>query len=169
MFPSKPAASGSSSHRIRQRCKQRRNLWRTVSSLVEAVNAMAAGGVHGRQHQTSNGQDSNFSISEARVQAERHLWQLGMAAAKERRGFDRTGAQAVSALCKVQVDSYGHMTKNAHNQVPLLADAIAEPQDNHYLDMLSALPPTEAQFYSKEANVVSWCGKSKVLLKDLEQ
>ena len=55
-------------------------------------------------------------------------------------------------------------------QIPLLAERLVEPDPGESaVSMLEALPPLEAAFYEKEANVISWHGKSRVQVQELEQ
>jgi len=52
--------------------------------------------------------------------------------------------------------------------VSLIADAIDEPDGERVVELLDALDPTEALFYSAEDHVVDPFGKSTVLFKEIE-
>ena len=75
---------------------------------------------------------------------------------------DHSSSQApVEKIVKglVQDDS-GYLRRfRGAPQVPLIASAVAEPDSNHTVDMLQALPESESLFYGKEANVISTAGK----------
>ena len=67
-------------------------------------------------------------------------------------------------------DSSGYLKRaGGPVQVPLLADRLVEPKpDEKPVPMLEALPPLEASFYACESNVISWAGKSRVQVEELE-
>ena len=55
-------------------------------------------------------------------------------------------------------------------QVPLIAADIAEPAlGSTTVEMMAALPPGEALFYSMEANVVDPAMRSEVLVSEIER
>ena len=59
--------------------------------------------------------------------------------------------------------------RRQRTQVPLIADAVAEPRDDQAVDVLEWLPPDEATFYSREEHVVDLTGKSMDIAKELEE
>ena len=62
----------------------------------------------------------------------------------------RTGGQSLELLLKRPINEYN--LKSTY--VPIQADLIAEPSSPKGVDMLSVLPPSLANFYSSEANVL---------------
>ena len=68
---------------------------------------------------------------------------------------DRTGVHAVAKLLKASVvDLYGLRGKPKLTQAPMPVDMIDEPSHSDVVDMLQALPREEAEYYSREENVV---------------
>ena len=67
-------------------------------------------------------------------------------------------------------DSSGYLKRDGGPvQVPLIADRLVEPRaDEKPVPLLEALPPLEAAFYACESNVISWEGKSRVQVAELE-
>ena len=80
-----------------------------------------------------------------------------------------TGALAISGIVKHKsIGVYGQRG-TAVTQVPLKAATIDEPlSDEHTVDMLSALPSDESEFYAHENNVIDWEGKSLEIFRELE-
>ena len=80
-----------------------------------------------------------------------------------------TGAQATSTIIKADItDRYSYAVKS-FSQVPMSAAALDEPGvDSSCVDLLSALPLDEAEFYKSEENVVDLSTKSQVLFSELQ-
>ena len=112
---------------------------------------MASGQV--KQVQTQGSSEKLPShIMNAKASSQRRLWKLASNAAKERRGFVRTGAHAV---CKARTDHYGSAYKSQVAQVPLLAHAIAEPKDDQCPEMTAALPLSGVELLiQKQRNIM---------------
>ena len=92
---------------------------------------------------------------------------------RERRGpgFDSglTGAQGVAKLLKLEQESQYMFQASTHNQIDMIADAIDEPpEESPAVDMLSALPLEERQFYSCEENIFKGGGSCSVLFQGIQ-
>ena len=83
-----------------------------------------------------------------------------------RRKHASTGARDLAKLCKKH-PLYGHAPASGQHQ-SLVAMAIDEPTTSRVVPLLSALPATDATFYSKEENVVNSRGKSPILFAELQ-
>ena len=86
-----------------------------------------------------------------------------------RRGLVLTGVDMASSLVKrTRAESYHRVARTKVVQEPLVAECIDEPDNNRVVDMLSALGPEEAAYYSSEHNLVDWSGKSLEQFKELQ-
>ena len=63
------------------------------------------------------------------------------------------------------VDRYGLRGKPKLTQVAMIADMIDEPSYSNVVDMLHALPREEAEYYSREENVVIQCASSESIFQ----
>ena len=88
-----------------------------------------------------------------------------------RRELSRSaGAQHVATILKADaVERYSAAAEKRTGHAQLIAEFVDEPKHSHIVHMLGALPPAEAAFYSKEENIVDWCGKSESIFKELEE
>lgn len=77
--------------------------------------------------------------------------------------------QALSTLMKAPLDESGYVRPSGVRQVPLQAELVVEPKDEGYIEMLQALPDEDSRYYSREAHVVDWEGKSTTLFKEIEE
>ena len=126
-----PQPPKSTSHRVRQRFRQKQQLWRTAKGLILMLNASYSGrfdeSTNSRQHRTGSKQ-----VAAAQMRVHRRLFEESKWYAQERRGSVPTGAQALRTLLKQQEHST-YANRPVHKvvrQVPFLADAIDEPMDN---------------------------------------
>ena len=155
-LPLHPGWAKSASHRLRSRATQKRCVWRLALRYVEVVNRLSRGDL---EHRTAGRQEKvSKSLALAHQRALRFI--LGEAArhAKERRSCDLTGAQAVAQIIHGTESEVYSGRSARHAQVPLVADLIEEPRDDHAVQMLDVLPPLEAEFYRYERNVLHKVG-----------
>ena len=153
-------------HRVRQRWSQARELILRANCILKELNNLN-GGL--RANRASSRPQS--TVSEAMLLLHRHVLELAAQSAQERRDLSRiAGAQVVAELIRSeQVDRYSFAHKS-FNQVSLLGEALDEPTPfSPTVDLLSALPPDEAFFYSKEENVVDLNTKSQVLFDQIQK
>jgi len=156
------------SHRIRLRWKRRRDIILHANVILRAFNKLDAG------LRTSRAQRRSIHPGRSAATTSLHKRVFGMAAsfALARQDPDirsLTGAQATARLLKLdRVDRYSFSGKT-HAQVPMIANALDEPTPQWpVVDMLTALPWDEAQYYSDESNVLEYEGKSNTLFRELQ-
>jgi hypothetical protein len=100
-----------------------------------------------------------------------NLLQDALRLVRVRRDESLTGAQpgsAVAKLLKLSQDENGYVRTSAVKQINIVADNIVEPSTTASINMLDALPPEEAAYYSNGSHVVCWKGKSTALFKEIE-
>ncbi|CAK0800419.1 unnamed protein product [Prorocentrum cordatum] len=86
------------------------------------------------------------------------------------RGLAPTGGHGAElAHDRGPQDAYTGERKSASKHVMMCASAVAEPPDDHVVDLLEALPEGERQCYSDELNVLDYSGKSGVIFEELEE
>ncbi len=81
----------------------------------------------------------------------------------------RPSVQPLAELLKIPSTSMHSSNRTPQNHIELVADGIDEPQDDRFVPMLEALAPEEASYYTSEANVLDYSGKSSVLFSEIEQ
>ena len=162
-----PMVPGGRGHRVRVKWKRARDISLLANDIIRSLNALDSGLSTSRtQRQT---RVPSFSASKnfyARVLS------LAASTASVRRdcGLSKvTGAQATSTIIKADItDRYSYAIKS-FSQVPMSAAALDEPGvDSSCVDLLSALPLDEAEFYRSEKNVVDLSTKSQVLFSELQ-
>ena len=136
--------------------------------LVALVNQLHAGSFH---KQTGRAQQDWGESSLAPAWRSIHSLLLAEASrfVKARRDPGPTGVQAMAKMLKLSSEeAYGRAERGGVAQTPLLAHALDEPLDDHVVDMLEALPPSERAYYSEEDRVVCWDAASSQLFKEVE-
>ena len=80
-----------------------------------------------------------------------------------------TGGAALSKLLKLDVsDRYSTVSAAAPPRDSLRAADIDEPDHDRIVDMLDALPPDDAEYYSSEDNLLEKTGFSEIIFGELE-
>ena len=88
---------------------------------------------------------------------------------KARRGEILTGVHALAALLKTHASEvYSRSSAARLKMVEFNSDLIDEPDDDHAVNMLDALPPLDQAFYSWEELVVELEGKSQTVAEEIE-
>ena len=124
--------------------------------------------------------DALPQIREAQDLAIRKLLHAAAIFARERRAcrqasmgvapLSRAASTATMLLVKgseLRNDGYIRLRKTVP-QVPLIAAALDEPQDDDTVEMLTALPHYEADYYAEEARVVDNTAKASAIFSELE-
>ena len=132
------------SSRLRQRFKRKLQVWRLANDLISLVNSLDVGCMTKAQNYISNEHVSTDRVRAAQSDAVSRFLAEARDFARVRRQFEvGTGAQSatlqiVKAAC--EAEGYARISR-AHAQVPLIAEAIAEPKSEAVVNMLEALPP----------------------------
>ena len=172
-LPSCPPEPEGRSRRLRQRWASKLALWKIVCRWVHFLNFLYSSKWHGSQRHVAS-----VSSGTAHHAAEdvllRQLWRKAKLEREGRRQYRAdagTGGRSAAAELVKNArfqDGYWRILKSP-SQVPLRASLVAEPNDDTFVDMLTALPQVEADFYAKEANCIDWTGKSRVIQSELEE
>ena len=181
-----PVKPRSRSGRLRQRFRNRKQAYRIGSGLIALINTLHTGSAD--TCKASRFSHRSQSTREAQELALRSLFSEAASFARDRRNFSTgghhsshfSGACSASSSFEVELrrlvknlkqDSDGYSRRApGPAQIPLLADRLVEPSSSETaVPMLEALPPLEAAFYECESNVVSWQGKSRVQVEELEE
>ena len=163
-IPPRPTPSASPSPRVRQRFKQSLRVWRAAAGQVHAMNMMY--GRPNRMYHDRGAEHIHPDTAAVHEQVWKEALSWGKQLAEARRSFCSTGVQSARELLKATGEEYV-LLRSRLSQVQFLADAIDEPEDNVGVDILTALPPGEAEWYASEQNVVDWTGKSQEQVYDL--
>ncbi|CAE7878679.1 unnamed protein product, partial [Symbiodinium necroappetens] len=103
----------------------------------------------------------------------RQLWRKAKLEREGRRQYradaGTSGRSAAAELVNARFQNGYCRILKSPSQVPLRASLVAEPNDDTFVDMLTALPQVEADFYAQEANCIDWTGKSRVIQNELEE
>ena len=158
-----PRPPGGRGHRVRHRWKCAREKVLLANSFLRHVNSLNAGLHANRACRPS-------TPTEATLRLHRLCLEHAATAVMARRALSCSGAQSAEKLMKTErTDKYCFALKT-HNQCDLLGDALDEPKPGSpFVDMISALPDDEAEFYSTESNVVEMTGKSQVLFDEVQR
>lgn len=145
----------------------RLHVWRLATEALIALN-----GLHvGRCDTETPVCDVNGASSDVVVPwalAHKSLLTEAASLHRARRNSGLTDATAVDEiLSKSNANSYSRSSPSI-SQVPLVADAIDEPSGDHAIELLEALDPSEALFYSQEDQFVDPFRKSTTHFKDIE-
>ncbi|CAK0803647.1 unnamed protein product, partial [Prorocentrum cordatum] len=163
----RPTQMTSRSSRLRHRFKRKLALWALANEFVQGINSMDTGsctdltrprrkeslsenmrGLHGQVHRVA--------LREAKRLAE------------ARRDCGLTGVPAVLELARVEEVGYGRPTRLSTHEA-LRAEDIDEPQVVKSVNMLEALEPEEARYYSDEGLVVAPTElRSRVIFEELQ-
>jgi len=82
----------------------------------------------------------------------------------------RQGGSLTTLARGLSRDEAGYIVRSASlPQVPICAAAIVEPETDHVVSMLEALPAAESFFYSKEEHVIDITAKCKVHLQQITE
>jgi hypothetical protein len=173
-IPSRPVKSGSSSPRLRQRYVRKVRTWTTAVHYLVLLNGLNEGRcnpVH-RDRERLRGHDEVRTLAAHDLIVSRILREASLFA-KCRRQLVTGGDQltSVSNIVRgiiVSEQGYARLART-RSQVALCADAVAEPDNENFVSLLEALPPSESLFYSTEDNAIDWRGKSSVILEELTQ
>ena len=157
--------------RLRARQKRKLQVQRVVWGLIRTVNALGMGRVKAKLTSWRKGDDGRqVTDTGPQTLAVRNLLSRASLIARARRGENLTGVQqALSLLMKAPLDESGYVRPTGVRQVPLQADLVVEPRDEGFIEMLHALPDEDSRYYSQEAHVVDWDGKSVVCFKEIEE
>ena len=151
-LPSGPPEPEGCSRRLQQRWASKLTFWKIVQ--VGASELLYSSKWHGSQRHFAS-----VSSGTAHHAAEdvllRQLWRKAK--------FERE----LVKNARFQ-DGYCRIFKSP-SQVPLCASLVAEPNDDTFVDMLTALPQVDADFYAKEANCIYWTGTSRAIQSELEE
>ena len=168
-YPSRPVKPTSKSSRLRQRHKRKTQVWKVACGMIRAMNGLHMGRVDDMLTSLTSVADRQMKATDARQLALLRVLQQSSVLARERRGLCLTGAQSASSiLLKTPMDDHGYLKMGGIPQVSMIADRIVEPKNEHYIDMLTALPEEDSLFYSKEEYVVEKEGKSEILFQEIE-
>ena len=168
-YPSRPVKPTSKSSRLRQRHKRKTQVWKVACGMIRAMNGLHMGRVDDMLTSPTSVADRQMKATDARQLALLRVLQQSSVLARERRGLCLTGAQSASSiLLKTPMDDHGYLKMGGIPQVSMIADRIVEPKNEHYIDMLTALPEEDSLFYSKEEYVVEKEGKSEILFQEIE-
>ena len=168
-YPSRPVKSSSKSSRLRQRHNRKMQVWKVACGMVRALNGLHMGRVDDMLTSPTSVADRQMKVTDARQLAMLRLLRQASVLARERRGLSLTGAQsAASILLKTPMDDFGYLKMGGITQVSMVADRMVEPKNEHYIDMLTALPDEDSLFYSREEYVVEKEGKSETLFQEIE-
>lgn len=107
-------------------------------------------------------------VMSAQVNALNDLTKDAARIARGRRGLVPTGAEAARRLTKAEVVDRYSVKFKGHTQVEMIADLLDEPAHNRVVRLLEVLPPDLAARYRYENNIVSWAGKSEVVMREIE-
>ena len=167
-LPLKPLKPDSNSPRLRKRFKDRLKVWKIAVGIVTLINNLNSGDLAGSHRSTLRGHGDARALAAQQSILGRILKDSAIFA-KGRRDFPTGGRQALLQVLKAarEVDGYVQAVR-ALPMVPIIASRLIEPASDKVVDMLEALPPAEACFYSSENNCVDWAGKSTVILHELE-
>ena len=156
--------------RLRQRQKQKLQVRRAAVNVVKVINSLHMGHAMAPELTSPDERgDSRVKVTPARALALKHILSKVALVVRARRSFDSTGVRAVASLLKAPLDESGYVRPTGVRQVPMIADRMVEPLQTNFIDMLEALPPEDAVYYSKENHVVETVGKSSVLFKEIEE
>ncbi|CAE7400933.1 unnamed protein product, partial [Symbiodinium sp. CCMP2456] len=140
---------------------------------VHFLNFLYSSKWHGSQRHFASDSSGNAPHAAEDVLL-RQLWRKAKLEREGRRQYRAdagTGGRSAAAELVKNArfqDGYCRILKSP-SQVPLCASRVAEPNDDTFVDMLTALPQVEADFYAKEGNCIDWTGKSRVIQSELEE
>ena len=162
----------------RRRKKKQREIRSLFSNLVSVVNGLDAGETFGGHTVSGGSFESLKQVAEAQRAALNGLLSEATQFARVRRESAPSGVHGASArrqhatanLIKNSVNdgSYVQVSKQMP-MIPMIADALDEPNNDRTVDMLLGLDAEESQYYSKESNVLDPAGKAACMLEALEQ
>jgi hypothetical protein len=162
----------------RRRKKKQREIRSLFSNLVSVVNGLDAGETFGGHTVSGGSFDSLKQVAEAQRAALNGLLSEATQFARVRRESAPSGVHGASArrqhatasLIKNSVNdgSYVQVSKQMP-MIPMIADALDEPNNDRTVDMLLGLDAEESQYYSEESNVLDPAGKAACMLEALEQ
>ena len=166
-LPEKPVRKPTRSCRLRQRMKRRLQTWRIAVGMVHGINSLAVGMTDNRLTSSGRRQVKNTT---ARHLALQRITRDASVVARARRELVLTGVRhsAAAMLMKTSLDHDGYIRDNKVRQTPMCAERMVEPSRLDCIDMLDALPPEDALFYSSEQNVIDLEGKSEAVFLELE-
>ena len=163
---------------LAQEKKKQREIRSLFSNLVSVVNGLDAGETFGGHTVSGGSFDSLKQVAEAQRAALNGLLSEATQFARVRRESAPSGVHGASArrqhatasLIKNSVNdgSYVQVSKQMP-MIPMIADALDEPNNDRTVDMLLGLDAEESQYYSKESNVLDPAGKAACMLEALEQ
>ena len=169
--PSCPPEPEGRSRRLRQRWATKLALWKIACSWVHFLNFLYSSEWHGSQRHFASDSSGNAHHAAEDVLL-RQLWRkakLEREGCRQYRADAGTGGRSAAAELVKNArfqDGYCRILKSP-SQVPLCASRVAEPNDDTFVDMLTALPQVEADFCAKDANCIDWTGKSRVIQSEL--
>ena len=150
--------------------------WRVARSMISLVNGLDTGNTYSCLT-VGDCFDSLPEIRDAQRLAGQEIWFNASVFARARRDLGLTGDHAgrpgqqtfAAILTKegVGADGYARVSKSTP-MVPLLASLLDEPLDESCVDMLLALPPDEAWYYTKEEHLLELSCKSRVIMQEIE-
>lgn len=157
--------------RLRARQKRKLQVQRVVWGMIKTINALGTGHVKAKLTSLRKGDDwCHVTDTGPQALAVRNLLNRASLIARARRGESLTGVQqALSLLMKAPLDESGYVRPTGVRQIPLQADLVVEPKDEGCIEMQQALPDEDSRYYSQEAHVVDWDGKSNILFKEIEE
>ena len=169
-----PRVGAARGHRIRQRQSHQRAVCLEANIIIKHLNALDCGIC--KERTTTRCAAAKHKVYTDCTALERfvhRIKRLAAIAVLERRDLafgQSSGAHATASLVKADIADRYTFKVRQHNQIPLMAHCIDEPNaDWPSVDMLSALPPHERDYYSHEHNVVETEGKDHEEFKALEK
>ena len=171
--PTCPPWPRSTSSRLRKRWKEKLVLWKLVCRWIALLNSLYSSKLQEtkRHLQARSLSSGSGGHQEALL---RRLWDLAKVCREGRRlerEVSESGGQsaAVKLVKSAVVDNgYARVSKKV-SQVPLQAELVAEPSNTQVVNMLAALPRSEAEFYSQEDRCIVLQGKSREIQSEVEE
>ncbi|CAK0845232.1 unnamed protein product, partial [Prorocentrum cordatum] len=163
----RPTQMTSRSSRLRHRFKRKLTLWALANEFVQGINTMDTGSC---KDLTRPRRKESLSENMLGLHGQVHRVALREAKrlAEARRDCGLTGVPAVLELARVEEVGYGKPTRLSTHEA-LRAEDIDEPQVVKSVNMLEALEPEEARYYSDEGLVVAPTElRSRVIFEELQ-
>jgi hypothetical protein len=145
-LPVRPSKSGSQSHTLRSRFKQRMQVLRIAIGMISVINGLEQGETLNQRTHSQPRFALDEKVRQAQILAISDIMSEATKHARASRDH-LSGAHNAAANLVRNVDSehYHLRMKRSPPQVSLIADRIAEPSDTSFIDMLSALPHEESE------------------------
>ena len=142
-------------------------VWRRACGMIKLMNGMDHGSLEARPAGQRETHDKQMML--AWKLAQRHALEDAARYERDCRGLAPTGGHGTElASRRGDQDTYTGERKGDTKHVVLDAMAVAEPADDHAVELLEALPENERAYYAEERHVLDYKGKSAVIFDELE-